>query len=97
VVPPLHERDEDLVEVDALSRQPVLVARRALAERSRRRIPGHERVQPVAEDVAGDADVAAVVLEAAHAEEGLAQDVHRQRSPMTSSVRPWSTRRAGSP
>src|SRR5207247_7785970 len=74
-VPPLAELDQDPVEVDALPRQAILVARRMLAVELTPEDPlGDERRQPVAEDVAGDPDVAPEVLEAANAEAGLAQD-----------------------
>jgi hypothetical protein len=77
-VAPAGERDDDGIEVAALLGETVLVARRPL-------LVGHaledavlgQLLQAIGEAMARGAEVGVEVLEAAHAEEGVAQDEER--------------------
>ena len=75
LVAPLHERDEDRVQLEALVGQAVLVALGAiLVEAALQDSVADEGLEAGGEDVAGDPEPALEVLEAADAEEGVAQD-----------------------
>jgi hypothetical protein len=75
---PVHDRQQDGVEVEALRGQPVLEPLRPLLIALAPEDPlQDEGVQAVGEDVARDAGVSLQLLEPAHAEEALAQDEQR--------------------
>ena len=75
---PVHQREQDRVEIEAGLGQAVLVALRSLlVELTPQDSVRDEGVQPVAEDVAGHARVPLQLLEAADAEERLAEDEQR--------------------
>ena len=86
---PVHDREEHGVEVETLLREAVLVALRPLLiELALQDLVRDERVQAVAEDVPRHAGVPLQLLEAADAEERLAEDERVHRSPITASVLP---------
>ena len=77
-VAPVRQRDHDRPEVDALLGQVVLEALRALLiEAALEDAVVDESLQAVGEHVAGDAEIALEVLEAADAEERVAQQQDR--------------------
>jgi len=78
LVAPLHQRDEDRPEIDALAREPVLEALRTLlVARAPQDTLVDQALEPRLQDVARDPEVALEVVEAAGAEEGVAQDQQR--------------------
>src|SRR4051812_45030643 len=77
-VAPLHQRDDRRPQVDALLAEAVLEALRALlvAMALEQSLVG-QALEAVGQHIAGDAEVALEVVEAAHAEEGVADDEQR--------------------
>jgi hypothetical protein len=81
-VAPLHQRDQHRPEVYALVGEPVLEALGALLVGALLEDPlVDEAPQAVGQDVARDAEVILEVVEAPHAEEGVADDQHRPAVP----------------
>jgi hypothetical protein len=82
LVAPLQQRDEDRPEVDALARQPVLEALRALlVAHATQHVLVDKALKPRLQDVARHAEVALEVVEATGAEERVAQDQQRPALP----------------
>src|SRR6516165_9962000 len=80
-VAPLHQRDHRRPQVEALLREAVFVARRALViEASLEHALVGERREAALEDVAGDAEIGLDLFEAAQSEEDVADD--QQRPPL---------------
>src|SRR5205814_6396499 len=77
-ITPARERHDDRIEVAPLLGQPVLEARwmRLVADALENAV-SDQRPEPVGQPVARRAEVALEVLEAADAEEGVAQDEER--------------------
>jgi hypothetical protein len=77
-VAPLHERDDRRPEVDALLAEAVLEALGALlvAPALEQALLG-QALEAIGQDVAGDAEAALEVVEAADAQEGVADDEQR--------------------
>src|SRR3989440_12550152 len=81
LVAPLHQRDEDRMELEALVGQAVLEALGPLlVAPALEDAVAHQRLEPGGEHVAGDAEAALEVLETADAEEGIPQ--HEERPPL---------------
>src|SRR5215210_6046152 len=75
---PLHQAEQDRVEVEPLLRQPVLEALRARLVLAPLEDPVRdESVEAVGEDVPGEPGVALELAEATHPEEALAKDQQR--------------------
>src|ERR1043166_578518 len=74
-VAPANEREQHRLQVEALGREPILVAAWALLVRHAAQHPEtHQLAQAVGEHVAGDAEAPLELLEPAHPQEAVAQD-----------------------